>query len=58
MMASVHDDLRFAVRTYLKTPGFTMVAVFTLALGTGVNATVFTFVNALLFRPAAVPDPQ
>jgi hypothetical protein len=58
MVASFVDDLRFAVRSYVKTPGFTSVAVLTLALGTGVNATVFTFVNALLFRPAAVPDPQ
>jgi putative ABC transport system permease protein len=58
MVASVIDDLRFAVRSYFKTPGFTVVAVLTLALGTGVNATVFTFVNALLFRPAPVPDPR
>ena len=57
MIATFVDDLRFAVRSYFKTPGFTAVAVLTLALGTGVNATVFTFVNALLFRPAPVPDP-
>src|SRR5262245_30008015 len=58
MIATFTDDLRFAVRSYVKTPGFTAVAVLTLALGTGVNATVFTFVNALLFRPAPVPDPS
>ncbi len=58
MIASFVDDLRFAVRSYVKAPGFTVVAGLTLALGTGVNATVFAFVNALLFRPAAVPDPQ
>ena len=52
------DDLRHAVRSYLKTPAFTLVAVLTLALGTGVNATVFTFVSALLFRPAPVPEPD
>lgn len=58
MVDSVVDDLRFAVRSYFKTPVFTVVAVLTLAVGTGVNATVFTFVNALLFRPAPVPDPR
>jgi predicted permease len=58
MVASLVDDLRFAVRSYVKTPAFTVVAVLTLALGTGVNATVFTFVNALLFRPAPVPEPR
>jgi predicted permease len=58
MIGTAVDDLRFAVRSYFKTPTFTVVAVLTLALGTGVNATVFTFVNALLFRPAPVPDPR
>lgn len=57
MLERLGDDLRFAARSYLKTPGFTAVAVLTLALGTGVNATVFTLVNALLFRPAPVADP-
>ncbi len=57
-MVTLIDDLRFALRSYLKTPAFTLVAVLTIALGTGVNATVFTFVSALLFRPAPVPDPD
>jgi predicted permease len=57
-MVFLLDDLRHAVRSYLKTPAFTLVAVLTLALGTGVNATVFTFVSALLFRPAPVPEPD
>jgi predicted permease len=57
-MHTVLNDIRFAIRSYARTPGFTAVAVLTLALGTGVNATVFTFVDALLFRPAPVPDPS
>src|SRR5207247_1882245 len=46
-------DLRYTFRTLLKNPGFTAVAVLTLGLGVGANTTIFTFINALLFRPPA-----
>src|SRR5438046_3446367 len=50
------SDLRLAVRSLLKTPGFTTVALLTLALGIGVNTAMFTVVNTLLFQPAPYPD--
>jgi putative ABC transport system permease protein len=47
---SILEDLRFGFRTLLKNPGFTTVAVTALALGIGVNATVFSLANAVLFK--------
>src|SRR6185503_12862869 len=51
------NDLKFAFRQLLKNPGFTAVAVMSLALGIAANTTIFSFVNALLLRPAPVEDP-
>jgi ABC-type lipoprotein release transport system permease subunit len=57
-MDTLVADLRYALRSLAKTPGFTAVAVLTLALGIGANTSVFTLVNAALYHTIAAPDPE
>ncbi len=52
------SDLRFAFRQLIKAPGFTTVALVTLALGIGVNTSMYTLVDVLLFRSAPFPEPD
>jgi predicted permease len=57
-MVSFWQDLRYAFRKLLKSPGFTLVALFSLALGIGANTAIFSLANAIVFRDVATVNPH
>ncbi|HEY0431657.1 MAG TPA: ABC transporter permease [Pyrinomonadaceae bacterium] len=57
-MDSLLRDLKFSVRSLLKRPGLTLIAVLTLAIGIGANSAIFSMINALLLKPLPFPDPE
>src|SRR5207302_2988521 len=54
----VMNDLKFAFRQLLKNPGFTAVAVLTLALGIGANTAIFSLINAAMLKALPVKNPE
>ena len=52
------NDIRYALRTMRQNPGFALTAIVSIALGIGVNSTIFSLANGLLLRPLPVPNPS
>src|SRR6185503_92364 len=57
-MRTLIKDIRYGVRMLARTPGFTLVAVMSLALGIGANTTVFSLLDAIRLRSLSIPNPE
>jgi putative ABC transport system permease protein len=55
---NLRQDLRFAWRSYVKAPGFTLLVMTTLALGIGASTAIFSIVNGILLKPLPFPEPE